>query len=55
MRLDRDLKVDQVLLAHHALHEWNRHQWACHQLLPDPLIEARMEAGAEAQQVESAE
>jgi hypothetical protein len=41
--------------ADHAGLEWNRNEWAGQQLSPDPLIEPRMEAGAEAQQVESTE
>jgi len=41
--------------ADHTGLDWNRNQWACQQLLPDRLIEPRMEAGAETQQVESTE
>jgi hypothetical protein len=42
--------------ADHTGLEWNRNHWGPdNQLLPDPLIGPRMEAGAKAQQVESTE
>ena len=41
--------------ADHAGLERKRNQWAGHQLMPDRLIEPRMEASTEAQQVESTE